>query len=94
MLWVWDVVVYLQRRPTKGTLKTTTMNTLANRIENATSSQELELIVSEMPKQANGHRCELAGILADTFWYIDLDTVEKQKAFMMVRVNSGIFSTN
>lgn len=73
--------------------KTTKMKELANKIENATSSQELEMVVSGMPKQENGHRTELAGILADTFWYDDLDTVEDQKFFMLVRVNSGIYSS-
>lgn len=67
------------------------MNALATKIENATSSQELELIVKEMPKQENGHRTELAGVLADTFWYHDLTTLEDQKEFMLRRVNSGIF---
>jgi hypothetical protein len=69
------------------------MNALAKKIQNAVSTEELEMIVREMPKQENGHRSKLASILGDTFWYIDLDTVEKQKAFMLVRVNSGIFST-
>lgn len=68
------------------------MDTLANKIQNATSTKELELIVSEMPKQENGNRTELAGILADTFWYHDLQTVDQQKSFMLRRVNSGLFS--
>ena len=70
------------------------MNALANKIQNAISTEELKMIVREMPKQENGHRSELASMLGDTFWYIDLDTVEKQKAFMLVRVNSGLYSAN
>ena len=86
--------MYICTVETVRQLKTTTINALANKIQNAVSTEELEMIVSEMPKQENGHRSELARVLGDTFWYIDLDTVEKQKAFMLVRVNSGLYSAN
>ena len=72
--------------------KTENMKSLSERIVNASSSNELQKIVNEMPKQSNVHRTELAGILSDTFWYHDLNTLEKQKAFMLRRVKSGIYA--
>jgi hypothetical protein len=59
------------------------METLKTRIENAASTQELELIVESMPKRENNERSKLSRILDDAFWYIDLTTVEQQKAFML-----------
>jgi len=68
------------------------MDTLSSKIENATSTEELELIVASIPKQENGNRSQLAGVLENTFWYCDLNTVAKQKTFMLTRVNSGLFN--
>lgn len=63
------------------------MNNLRQQVEQAKTSEELETIVNAIPKQENGHRTELNGVLLDCFWYIDLDTVEKQKTFLLKRID-------
>jgi len=52
---------------------------LVTKIENASTTAELETIVESIPLQKNGHRTAMARHLDDTFWYINLDNVQKQK---------------
>jgi len=62
------------------------MSTLRSQIENAQTSEELEQIIRSIPKQENGDRTELYRRLDDAFWYIDIETLEQQKAFMLKRL--------
>jgi len=57
------------------------MKTLKTQIENAKSTQDLNLIVESL-----GLQNKIARILDDTFWYIDLNTFEKQQQFMLKKL--------
>lgn len=54
---------------------------LEQKIKNAKNSKELESVIESMPNT------QLKRVLDDAFWYIDLTTVEKQKEFMLKRIN-------
>lgn len=57
------------------------METLKEKIENAKSTEDLNLIVESL-----GLKSKIARILDDTFWYIDLNTFEKQQEFMLKKL--------
>ena len=57
------------------------MTTLKQQIENAKTTQDLNLIVESL-----GLQNKIARILDDAFWYIDLNTFEKQQEFMLKRL--------
>lgn len=63
------------------------MQELKTKIKNAKSTQQLKNIVNSIPKQANGERCQIANILDDAFWYINITTFEMQQKFMLSRFN-------
>ena len=58
-------------------------NLLKAKIKHARTSEELENVILSIPKQDNGHRQQIARILDDAFWYIDIKTLEEQKEFML-----------
>ena len=58
------------------------METLKEKIENAKSTEDLNLIVESL-----GLQSKIARILDDTFWYIDLNTFEKQQEFMLKKLS-------
>lgn len=63
------------------------MDNLRQQIEQAQTVEELEKIINSIPRQENGHRQQIARMLDDAFWYIDIITLEQHKEFMLKRVN-------
>ena len=62
------------------------MESLREQIKHAKSVEELEFIIESIPRQENGHRQQIARILDDSFWYIDIVTLEQHKEFMLKRI--------
>ena len=62
------------------------MENLIEQIKHAKSVEELEFIIESIPRQENGHRQQIARILDDSFWYIDIVTLEQHKEFMLKRI--------
>lgn len=66
------------------------MKALKQQIEQAATSEELETIVDNMPRQDNGERTKLARILDDCFWYVwnpKQNILEQQKRFLLDRID-------
>jgi hypothetical protein len=63
------------------------MKTLKEQIENATTIEQLHLIIEGIPLQENGERQKISRILDDAFWYVDLRTFEQIQNFMLTRFN-------
>lgn len=63
------------------------MTTLKNQIENAKTSQELEMVINSIEKQENGNKTQIARHLDDAFWYVELNDVSKQKNWMIKILN-------
>jgi hypothetical protein len=59
---------------------------LREQIKHAKSVEELVFIIESIPRQENGHRQQIARILDDSFWYIDIITLEQHKEFMLKRI--------
>lgn len=62
------------------------MENLRQQIEQAQTVKQLGEIINSIPRQDNGHRQQIARILDDAFWYIDIVTLEDHKEFMLKRV--------
>ena len=63
------------------------MEHLRQQIEQAQTVEQLESIINSIPRQENGHKQQIARILDDSFWYVDIVTLEQHKEFMLKRVN-------
>ena len=63
------------------------MKTLKEQIKNATTIEQLHLIVQGIPLQENGERQQIYRMLTDAFWYVDLTTFEQIQNFMLTRFN-------
>ena len=62
------------------------MENLRQQIEQAQTVEQLESIIISIPRQENGHKQQIARMLDDAFWYIDIVTIEEHKEFMLKRV--------
>ena len=62
------------------------MEHLRQQIEQAQTVEQLESIINSIPRQENGHKQQIARMLDDAFWYIDIVTIEQHKEFMLKRV--------
>ena len=62
------------------------MENLRQQIEKAQTVEQLESIINSIPRQENGHKQQIARILDDSFWYVDIVTLEDHKEFMLKRV--------
>ena len=62
------------------------MEHLRQQIEQAQTVEQLESIINSIPRQENGHKQQIARMLDDAFWYIDIVTIEEHKEFMLKRV--------
>ena len=62
------------------------MEHLRQQIEQAQTVEQLESIINSIPRQDNGHKQQIARMLDDAFWYIDIVTIEEHKEFMLKRV--------
>ena len=62
------------------------MENLRQQIEQAQTVEQLESIINSIPRQENGHKQQIARMLDDAFWYIDIVTLEDHKEFMLKRV--------
>lgn len=62
------------------------MENLRQQIEQAQTVEQLESIINSIPRQENGHKQQIARILDDSFWYVDIVTLEDHKEFMLKRV--------
>lgn len=62
------------------------MENLRQQIEQAQTVEQLESIINSIPRQDNGHKQQIARILDDSFWYVDIVTLEDHKEFMLKRV--------
>ena len=59
---------------------------LKEQIKHAKSVEELVFIIESIPRQENGHRQQIARILDDSFWYMNIVTIEQHKKFMLERL--------
>ena len=62
------------------------MENLRQQIEQAQTVEQLESIINSIPRQENGHKQQIARMLDDSFWYVDIVTLEQHKEFMLKRV--------
>jgi hypothetical protein len=62
------------------------MDNLRQQIEQAQTIEQLGDIINSIPRQENGHKQQIARMLDDAFWYIDIVTLEQHKEFMLKRV--------
>lgn len=58
-----------------------TLTELTTAIKKAQSNEALEDIILSIPKQSNGERTQF-----DAFWYINLNSVDSKKEFMLERL--------
>ena len=63
------------------------MEHLRQQIKEAQTVEQLESIINSIPRQDNGHKQQIARIIDDSFWYVDIVTLEQHKEFMLKRVN-------
>lgn len=61
---------------------------LKNLIQDAKNSEELENLIQSLRNPKNDESIvEIARILDDAFWYINIKTLEQQKEFMMKKLD-------
>jgi len=74
------------RHKKQSKMRTLNIKNIENQIINAKNDIELEKIIENIPRQQNGEKFQIARILDDAFWYIDLTTFESKQKFMLKRL--------